>query len=97
MKPIKPMKPMEWLPGIERWWPKELGEASSAGSQNGVRYAFFPNRRRLLIQENGATTTYDSGDHQIGGVSQQNNGGVASLAFTSQHGPVALNKLTRVD
>ena len=46
MEPMKPMKPMEPKPmkpmsAMERWWPDELGHASSSGSQNDVRYAFF--------------------------------------------------------
>lgn len=37
-------------------------------------------------------TLYDTGDHQIGGVSQQQ-GSSYSLSFTSQHGPVRLEEL----
>jgi len=41
MEPMKPMKPMEPMSGGEQWWPNDLGEPSSTGSQNGMRYAFF--------------------------------------------------------
>jgi hypothetical protein len=96
MEPMKPMEPMKWMSGGEAWWPEELGQPSSSGAQNGMRYAFFPNARRLLIEENGVTTTYDSGEHQISGVSQQDSGGSRSLTFSSQTGPVALNELKSV-
>ena len=35
MESMKPMKPM---PGGEKWWPDELGQPSSSGSQNSMRY-----------------------------------------------------------
>jgi hypothetical protein len=78
------------------WWPQELGEAASSGTQNGMRYAFFPEKRRLLVERDGTKSVYDSGDHQISGVSQQS-GPSSSLVFTSQSGPVALDSLRRAD
>ena len=48
-----------------------------------MRYAFFPEARRLLVEENGKLTTYDSGEHRIGGVSQQDSQD-RHLTFTSQ-------------
>ena len=44
MKPMKPMEPMKPMSGGEKWWPNELGQPSSSGSQNSMRYAFFPKR-----------------------------------------------------
>jgi hypothetical protein len=70
MKPMKPMEPMKPMSGGEKWWPDELGQPSSSGSQNSMRYAFFPKARRLLIEKQGNLTTYDSGDHQISGMQQ---------------------------
>lgn len=93
MKPMAPMKPMEPMKGAEPWWPKDLGDPASSGSQNGLRYAFFPDKHRLLVERDGKLTTYDSGDHQIGGVQQQNGG---SVTFTGQNGPVELDSLSKV-
>ena len=59
------------------------------------RYAYFPNQRRLAIERGGSVELYDTGEHLIGGVSQQQ-GGTDSLAFTSQRGPVQLEALRRV-
>jgi hypothetical protein len=95
MQPMKPMEPMKPMAAMEKWWPDELGHASASGSQNGVRYAFFPDKQRLLIEENGDLRTYDSGDHRISGVSQQQSHG-HSLAFTSQSGVVDLAQLKQV-
>jgi hypothetical protein len=74
------------------WWPAELGAPGSTGSQNEVRYAYFPGARRLAIEVGGKVTVYDTRDHQIGGFSQQQGGG-SSLTFTSQHGLVRVADL----
>ncbi|MEK7951523.1 SHOCT domain-containing protein [Luteolibacter soli] len=67
------------------WWPAGLGTPSSTGSQNRIRYAIFPQSKRLAIEEGGKLTIYDTGDHRIGGISQQQ-GGATAVQFTSQHG-----------
>ena len=85
------MKPMS---GGEKWWPDELGQPSSSGSQNSMRYAFFLKARRLLIEKQGNLTTYDSGDYQISGMRQS--GETSSLTFTSQNGAVRLDDLKKV-
>jgi len=74
------------------WWPADLGTPSSTGSQNNIRYAVFPSAQRLVIEINGQTAVYDTMNHQIGGVSQQQ-GGDASVTFTSQFGLVRLTDL----
>jgi hypothetical protein len=67
------------------WWPADLGQPTSTGAQNNVRYAYFGQTRRLAIEVNGRITIYDTLDHQISGFSQQQSTG-ASLTFSSQHG-----------
>lgn len=77
------------------WWPQELGYPSSTGAQNNLRYAFFPASRRLAIDLAGAISVYDTGDHMIGGFSQQQ-GGDQSITFTSQYGLVRVIDLPLV-
>jgi hypothetical protein len=77
------------------WWPEELGMPGSSGGQNSMRYAYFPQTRRLAIDENGQVSIYDTLDHRIGGVSQQQSS-ATSLTFTSQHGPVNVSELPLV-
>ena len=74
------------------WWPDGLGRPSAAGSQNGMRYATFPDRHRVAIEQAGTVTVYDSGDHRISGVSQQQ-GGTQTLRFTSQSGTLNASDL----
>ncbi|WP_442579312.1 hypothetical protein ACSBOB_28060 [Mesorhizobium sp. ASY16-5R] len=78
------------------WWPQELGNPSSVGSQNDMRYAVFPLKRRLVIDDHGQTTSYDTGDHQISGVSQAQSTN-STLTFVSQHGVVRVSELARAD
>lgn len=74
------------------WWPSELGTPASAGAQNDLRYAYFPRVRCLAINHQGQIALYDTGEHRIMGVSQQQGGG-QSVIFTSQHGVVQLADL----
>jgi len=108
MRPMEPMKPMEPLkplpfvhPGVagERpWWPAKLGTPEAAGGQNDVRYAYFADERRLAVERGDDVIVYDTADHRIHGVGQQQaTGRPSSLVFTSQHGTVPLDKLKVVD
>ncbi len=83
------------MEGTKPWWPEDLGSPSTSGAQNGMKYAFFPEKRRLLIEANGQVSTYDSGDHRIGGVSQADGGG-QSVTFTSQNGEVDIGSLKKL-
>ena len=79
------------------WWPANLGVPSAAGGQNNVRYATFPSTRRLAIQINGVTKVFDTGEHRIGGVQQQQQGGgYGSVSFTSQFGTFDVSSLAEL-
>lgn len=77
-------------------WPADFGAPASSGSQNDMRYAFFPSSRRLIIDSDRSRKIYDTGDHQITGVSQQQSG-AQSLRFSSPHGDVAVDTLKAVE
>lgn len=91
--PQKPGMPSQNSWG--QWWPTELGAPNTSGSQNQYRYAYFANMHRLAISDGMNVTIYDTLDHNIGGVSQQQ-GGVAGVGFTSQYGNVDLRTLPLV-
>lgn len=82
--------------GADRWWPANLGEPTSSGSQNDMRYACFPDKHRLALSRNGKITLYDTGEHQLTGFSQQQPGSGA-LSFAGQHGPVPIESLREVE
>jgi Short C-terminal domain len=78
------------------WWPADLGIPSAAGAQNDARYAIFPSARRLVIQISGVTKVFDTNEHQIGGVQQQQGGGYGTVRFTSQFGTFDVSSLREV-
>jgi hypothetical protein len=79
-------------PNSINWWPADLGVPSATGAQNDMRYACFPATRRLAIQQGGVTRVYDTGEHIIGGFSQQQSGD-QSLTFNGQFGLVRVADL----
>jgi hypothetical protein len=91
MDRIKPLKPMQPLPKLEQWWSEALGDPSASGGQDGMRYAFFPDKKLLLIERHGKLQRFGTGEHTISGVSQVSRGN--SLVFRSQRGPIKLDYL----
>jgi len=80
----------------DQWWPAGLGTPSSVGAQNALRYAVFPETRRLAIQDGQEVALYDTGDHRIFGVAQAQSHD-QTLTFTSQTGLVRINELQKID
>ncbi|QOV90250.1 SHOCT domain-containing protein [Humisphaera borealis] len=78
--------------GSGNWWPAEFGSPNGSGGQNNIRYAYFSNARRLAIEINGNVTIYDTLDHQIGGVSQQQGAGT-TITLSSQYGTIDVASL----
>lgn len=66
------------------------------GAQNDLRYSDFPQTRRLVLDDHGAISIYDTGDHRIFGVAQAQSSN-QTLSFTSQDGLVRVADLRRVD
>ena len=91
MKPMVPMKPME-KPDLS-WCPPGLFNPSSSGGQGNLRYAFFPDQRRLVVERDGKVSQYETGEHRISGVSQAQGSDASKLSFTSQTGNVELDSL----
>ena len=81
-------------PQAGSWWPSELGNPSATGSQNNLRYAYFPASNRLAIDDRGRVEVYDATGHDIRGFGQQQSAD-ASLTFTSQRGVVRVDSLPR--
>jgi len=79
--------------GMNTWWPSELGQPSSSGGQNDSRYAYFPHVQRLAVDRGGQVTVYNTLDHQIGGVQQQQGGYNGSASFSSQYGTFTVDSL----
>ena len=78
---------------LGNWWPIDLGTPASSGSGESLRYAYFPLKRRLVIDQCGALTIYDTGDYQFRGAIQSSPRD-AKLSFSSQRGRIDLDKLS---
>lgn len=79
----------------DTWWPRELGTPTATGSQNDVRYAVFGDSGRLAVEVKGRVSVYDTGEHRLGSVAQQQGpGGV--LVFSTPAGTVSLAGLTPI-
>ncbi|MCV7054014.1 SHOCT domain-containing protein [Mycolicibacterium gilvum] len=84
------------FPEQTNWWPADLGVPSSTGGQNDTRYAVFPAARRLAVQMRGVTRVFDTAEHRIGGVQQQQGGPSGTVHFTSQLGTFDISSLREV-
>ncbi|MEE7466521.1 hypothetical protein MOF8_06185 [Methylobacterium oryzae] len=97
--PVRPMRPRQKARSGTRarrmGRVPTSGEAGTAhnGAQDGLRYAYFPDRRRLAVDAGSGVALYDTGEHRITGVSQAN----GSLGFTGPAGAVALDRLRRIE
>lgn len=78
------------------WWPIELGAPTLSGSQNGLLYAYFAHKQRLVLEKQGEIFVYNSLHHQIIGVSQQQSSSGQLLLFTSPDGTFAVTDLPLV-
>src|SRR4051794_15304662 len=97
MEPMKPMEPMEPMKGPGRWWPEGLGQPTTSGGQDDLKYAYFADRRRLAVSRGSEVTLYDTGDQEIRGVSQQQGGKQGDVVFSSKDGEVPLGDLKVID
>ena len=77
------------------WWPAGSGRPGAVGAQNNLRYAVFPETRRLVIDDQGTVSVYDTGSHRIFGVAQAQSAD-RTLTFTSQDGLVRIADLPKV-
>ena len=77
------------------WWPAGLGRPAAVGVQNDLRYAVFPETRRLVIDDQGTVSVYDTGSHRIFGVAQAQSAD-RTLTFTSEDGLVRVADLPKV-
>ena len=83
-------------------WPAELGIPAASGGQNQARYAYFPQARRLAFNHGDGRplVLLDTGDHQIGGFSQQQSGPgdpYMGVSVSSQFGQFALSSFPLAD
>ena len=67
------------------WPPPQLRRPTSSGTHGNVKFAFFADKKRLLIETDGALQIFDSGAHQIREVDEPG-GERPTVEFISQNG-----------
>jgi Short C-terminal domain len=75
------------------WWPIEFGAPTLSGNQNGLLYAYFAHKQRLVLEKQGEISVYNTLHHQISGVSQQQSSSGQLLVFTSPDGTLTVTDL----
>ncbi len=80
------------MPAGESWWPALFGHPAATGDQHGIRYAYFPDRDRLLVQQGARITSYDTPGRRITGFAQEQST-ASHICFTSERGPFELGEL----
>ena len=83
------------MSALRDWWPSGLGKPLALGTQNDLRYAVFPETRRLVLDDHGTISIYDTGDHRIFGVAQAQSDD-QTLSFTSHDGVVSVANLRKI-
>lgn len=80
------------MPPGESWWPASFGHPTAAGDQHGIRYAYFPDRDRLLVQQGGHILSYDTTGRRIIAFAQEQSTG-SRICFTTERGPLELGEM----
>jgi hypothetical protein len=61
-----------------------------------MRYAYFPQNRRLVVVLRGVVTIYDTAEYQFRGMLQAHSAETVGTSILTQRGRVRLNDLTTV-
>jgi hypothetical protein len=80
-------------PDKASWSPSNLRTPTISGARGGLKFAFFAEKRRLLVENDGNLQLFDSGAHQIHEVGEMVDH--PTLEFISQSGrhPIGALKL----
>ena len=77
-------------------WPAALGIASTSGTSSDMRYAYFPQHRRLAVESQGVLTIYDTAEYQFRGMLQAHSAEAVGISILTQRGRVRLADLATV-
>ena len=77
-------------------WPAELGLASTSGTSAEMRYAYFPQNRRLAVESQGVMTIYDTAEYQFRSMLQAHSAEAVGVSILTQRGRVRLSELATV-
>jgi hypothetical protein len=70
--------------------------ASTSGTSPEMRYAYFPQIRRLAVEWRGVITIYDTAEYQFRGMLQAHSAETVGMSILTQRGRVRLTDLVTV-
>ena len=91
---VRPLRPLQ--PVSNSTWPSELGIASTSGTSAEMRYAYFPQNRRLAVEWRGVITIYDTAEYQFRGMLEGHPAENVGISILTQRGRVRLTDLVTV-
>src|ERR1700759_3932606 len=91
---LRTLRPQRALSNVD--WPTALGIASTSGSSAEMRYAYFPQHRRLAVEWRGVVTIYDTAEYQFRGMLQAHSAETVGTSILTQRGRVRLVDLVVV-
>lgn len=69
-----------------KWWAPDYNNPTFSGGQNNIRYVYFAQHNRLMIQRDGQESIYDTSPYTLSGVSQQQMNNKTHLVFHTKDG-----------
>src|SRR3984957_16062639 len=91
---VRTLRPQQSVPDSR--WPSDLGIASTSGSSSEMRYAYFPQNRRLAVEWRGVVTIYDTAEYQFRGMLPAHSAETVGMSILTQRGRVRLTELATV-
>jgi hypothetical protein len=91
---LRSLRPQQ--PTSKSSWPSELGIASTSGTSPEMRYAYFPQNRRLAVEWHGVLTIYDTAEYQFRGMLEAHSAETVGTSILTQRGRVRLTDLATV-
>jgi hypothetical protein len=70
--------------------------ASTSGTSPDMRYAYFPQNRRLAVEWQGVLTIYDTAEYQFRGMIQAHSAETVGISILTQRGRVRLTDLATI-
>ena len=80
-----------------KWWPEHLGDSPDLlGNAGTLRYAYFAEQNRLVIQQNLRNRLFNTTGYSISSVSAGRTAGFFNLQFTSNNRDFPITELKEV-
>lgn len=91
------LMPASIQPSSKTWWPERYGlKPTFTGTAGSLRFAYFKEKNRLVIQHNLRNRIFDTTGYEISDIKSAKNPGFFNTVIVTQKGNVSIIKLTEV-